>query len=197
MHSLTFAAALRAILRQAPNIVMIGEIRDKETANIATEASLTGHLVFSTLHTNDAPGAITRLLDIGVKPFLVASSLRAIMAQRLVRTICDNCKEPHDPTPDELAFIGSADLSGGQLYRGRGCTRCALTGYTGRKGLFEMFTISEEIQRMIFDKESSSIIRVKARERGMRTLREDGVRKVAAGVTTIEEVLRVTMGDKA
>jgi general secretion pathway protein E/type IV pilus assembly protein PilB len=194
---LSFAAALRSILRQAPNVIMIGEIRDVETARIATEASLTGHLVFSTLHTNDAPSAVTRLLDIGVKPFLVSSSLRAAMAQRLVRCICEECKEPHEPAASERDFLGTAagqaeDLV---LYKGRGCNKCALTGYSGRKGIFEIFVVNDEIQRMIFGKVSATELRVRAREMGMRTLREDGLRKVTAGVTTIEEILRVTMGD--
>lgn len=194
---MTFAAALRSILRQAPNIVMIGEIRDRETANIATEASLTGHLVFSTLHTNDAPSAVTRLLDIGVKPFLVASSVRAIMAQRLVRCVCENCKEEHKPTDKELRLLRvTADqVSELQLHKGRGCNRCNLTGYYGQVGIFEIFVVTDEIQRMIFEKVPASELRVRAREMGMRTLREDGLRKAAAGMTTIEEVLRVTMGD--
>ena len=194
---LTFASALRSILRQAPNIVMIGEIRDNETARIATEAALTGHLVFSTLHTNDAPSAITRLQDIGVKPFLVASSVRAIIAQRLVRTICDHCREEHKPTSNELLLLGAAaeQFSGVKLYRGRGCNKCALTGYSGRAGIFEILIINDEIQRMIFGKISSIEIRQKARELGMRTLREDGLRKVVIGTTTLDEVLRATMGD--
>lgn len=194
---LTFEAALRSILRQAPNIVMIGEIRDVETANIAIEASLTGHLVFSTLHTNDAPSAITRLLDIGVKPFLVASSLRAVMAQRLVRSICEHCKEEHKPTEVEYKLLGPAaqQMRESVLYKGHGCSKCALTGYSGRKGIFEIFVITDEIQRMIFNKTSSTELRIRARELGMRTLREDGLRKVTAGITTIEEILRVTMGD--
>lgn len=194
---LTFSAALRAILRQAPNVVMIGEIRDYETANIATEASLTGHLVFSTLHTNDAPGAVTRLLDIGVKPFLVASSLRAVMAQRLVRCICEGCKEEYEATEREISALGRAgeQITETRLYRGRGCNKCALTGYFGRKGIFEIFVVTDEIQRMIFEKSSAADLRVRAREMGMRTLREDGLRKAVAGVTTIDEILRVTMGD--
>ncbi len=193
----TFAAALRSILRQAPNVIMIGEIRDVETATIATEASLTGHLVFSTLHTNDAPGAITRLLDIGVKPFLVASSLRSVMAQRLVRAICEGCREEYTPSDHDLRLLGPAaeQMRAAQLFRGHGCKRCALTGYKGRKGIFEIFTISDEIQRMIFETVSATDLRVRARELGMRTLREDGLRKVIAGVTTLEEVFRVTMGD--
>ncbi len=194
---LTFGAALRSILRQAPNVVMIGEIRDLETANIATEASLTGHLVFSTLHTNDAPSAVTRLLDIGVKPFLVASSVQAVMAQRLVRMICENCKEPYQPERSEIELLGSGavHLDDAQFYHGRGCEKCSLTGYQGRKGIFEIFEMTDEIQDMIFQQLPASQMRIRAREMGMRTLREDGLRKVAAGWTTLEEVLRVTMGD--
>lgn len=194
---LTFSMALRSILRQAPNIVMIGEIRDLETANIATEASLTGHLVFSTLHTNDAPSAVTRLLDIGVKPFLAASSIRAVMAQRLVRCICEHCKEEYVPDPEVLKGLGAAgaQLEGKTLLRGHGCSNCSLTGYSGRKGLFEIFLVTDDIQKMIFDKLPVSELRAHARELGMRTLREDGLRKIASGMTTIEEVMRVTMGD--
>ena len=194
---MTFAKALRSILRQAPNVVMIGEIRDAETANIATEASLTGHLVFSTLHTNDAPGAITRLLDIGVKPFMVASSLRAVMAQRLVRCICDNCKEEYQPERHELSGLGVAgeSLLDQKLVRGHGCAKCSLTGYHSRKGLFEIMVVTDDLQRMIFEKVSAAELRNFAREAGMRTLREDGLRKIGAGITTVEEVLRVTMGD--
>ena len=193
----TFSRALRSILRQAPNIIMIGEIRDVETATIATEASLTGHLVFSTLHTNDAPSAITRLLDIGVKPFLVASSLRAVMAQRLVRNICEGCKEEYQPTDRELRLLGAAadQVQQVQLFRGHGCKKCGLSGYKGRKGIFEIFVLNDEIQRMIFETVSSSDLRARARELGMRTLREDGLRKAIAGVTTLEEIFRVTMGD--
>jgi general secretion pathway protein E/type IV pilus assembly protein PilB len=195
--NLDFSMALRSILRQAPNIVMIGEIRDAETADIAMEAALTGHLVFSTLHTNDAPSAITRLLDIGVKPFLVASAVRACMAQRLVRQICPNCKEPHVPTDRERKMLGPAakELASSTLFKGRGCPNCSLTGYKGRKGIFEIFVIDDVIQRMIFDRLPSTQLRMRAREMGMRTMREDGLLKVAAGLTTIEEILRATMGD--
>ncbi len=195
---LSFAAALRSILRQAPNVVMIGEIRDRETARIAVEASLTGHLVFSTLHTNDAPSAVTRLLDIGVKPFLAASSIRAVMAQRLVRCICDNCRESVAPREAELRLLGpaAAQMTESLLHRGRGCNKCALTGYYGRKGIFEIFLVTEEIQRMIYSKASSSDLRARARENGMRTLREDGLRKVVSGMTTLEEVMSTTMGDQ-
>jgi general secretion pathway protein E/type IV pilus assembly protein PilB len=194
---LTFAGALRSILRQAPNIVMIGEIRDFETANIATEASLTGHLVFSTLHTNDAPSAITRLLDIGIKPFLVASSVRAAMAQRLVRCHCKKCAEERAPTQIETNILSASHEGGSdmKIMAGRGCNECALTGYKGRKGIFEIFHISEDIQRMIFEKLPASELRIRARESGMRTLREDGMRKVISGMTSLDEILRVTMGD--
>ena len=195
---MTFDAALRAILRQAPNIVMIGEIRDLETAAIATEAALTGHLVFSTLHTNDAPSAITRLLDIGVKPFLVASALRAVMAQRLVRSICTDCREEYAPEVTELRSLGldPAEYEGSRLFHGTGCLRCNQSGYKGRKGLFEIFRLDDEIQQMIFDNRPARDLRARAREIGMRTLREDGIRKVLAGITTVNEVLRVTMGDE-
>ena len=196
---LTFAAALRAMLRQAPNIIMIGEIRDLETAEIAVNASLTGHLVFSTLHTNDAPSAVTRLIDIGVKPFLVASSTRAIMAQRLVRKICDKCKEPVKITDQQMRLLGPAaeQLSQAALFHGRGCPDCAHTGYRGRIGLFEIFVINDAVRHLIFERVSAAVLRTKARELGMRTLREDGLRKVIAGQTTLEDVFRVTMGDKA
>ncbi len=194
---MTFSAALRAILRQAPNIIMIGEIRDLETAEIAVNASLTGHLVFSTLHTNDAPSAVTRLIDIGVKPFLVASSTRAIMAQRLVRKICEKCKEPYQPQEAELRLLGPAakQLASAQLFHGKGCADCSFTGYRGRLGIYEIFLIDDQVRNLIFEQVSSTELRIKARELGMRTLREDGVRKVVAGITTLEEVLRVTMGD--
>ena len=194
---MTFSAALRAILRQAPNIIMIGEIRDLETAEIAVNASLTGHLVFSTLHTNDAPSAVTRLIDMGVKPFLVASSTRAIMAQRLVRKVCEKCKEPYTPPESELRLLGPAaqQLSNVQLYHGAGCADCSFTGYRGRIGIFEIFLINDEVRNLIFDQVPVTELRVKARELGMRTLREDGIRKVIAGQTTLSEVLRVTMGD--
>ena len=194
---MTFAAALRAILRQAPNIIMIGEIRDLETAEIAVNASLTGHLVFSTLHTNDAPSAVTRLIDMGVKPFLVASSTRAIMAQRLVRKICEKCKEPYTPDESELRLLGPAaqQLANAQLYHGKGCPDCNYTGYKGRIGIFEIFLIDDQVRNLIFEQVAATDLRIKARELGMRTLREDGLRKIVAGQTTLEEVLRVTMGD--
>ena len=194
---MTFAAALRSILRQAPNIIMIGEIRDFETAEIAVNASLTGHLVFSTLHTNDAPSAVTRLIDIGVKPFLVASSVRAIMAQRLVRRICDKCKEPYAVQETELRLLGPAakQLASAELFHGKGCADCSFTGYRGRLGIYEIFQLDDQVRNLIFEQVASAELRTKARELGMRTLREDGLRKAVAGLTTVEEVLRVTMGD--
>jgi type IV pilus assembly protein PilB len=194
---LTFAAALRSMLRQAPNVIMLGEIRDLETATIAINASLTGHLVFSTLHTNDAPGAVTRLIDIGVKPFLVASSTRALMAQRLVRKICKKCTAPHMPTEAELSALNITpeQAASADFRKGKGCADCSKTGHRGRMGIFEIFVIDDEARKLIYDKVPSSVLRVRAREMGMRTLREDGSRKVLAGQTTAEEVIRATVGD--
>jgi type IV pilus assembly protein PilB len=194
---LSFSAALRSMLRQAPNIIMLGEIRDLETATIAINASLTGHLVFSTLHTNDAPSAVTRLIDIGVKPFLVASSTRALMAQRLVRKVCKNCAAPYTPTESELRTlnIDSSAATGATFMRGKGCGNCSNTGYRGRFGVFEIFVIDDEARKLIYDRVPSSVLRTRAREMGMRTLREDGVRKVLAGLTSPEEVIRATVGD--
>ncbi len=194
---MTFASALRSMLRQAPNIVMVGEIRDLETAEIAINASLTGHMVFSTLHTNDAPGAITRLSDIGVKPFLVSTALRAALAQRLVRTVCKKCKKPYTPDAEELRSLNitPAQASAATFTKGLGCPNCNGTGYRGRYGIFEIFLVNEEIQRMIYDGTGTGQLREKARSLGMRTMREDGVRKVLAGATTIEEVVSITVGD--
>ncbi|HUB87013.1 MAG TPA: ATPase, T2SS/T4P/T4SS family [Verrucomicrobiae bacterium] len=196
---LTFASALRSILRQAPNVVMIGEIRDLETATIAINASLTGHLVFSTLHTNDAPSAVTRLVDIGVKPFLVASSTRCLMAQRLVRKICKKCNEPYQPTDSEMRVLGLTpeSLKAANVQHGRGCGNCNNTGNRGRFGIFEIFIIDDEARKLIYDRAPTSVLRARAREMGMRTLREDGIRKVLAGMTTPEEVIRATVGDEA
>jgi general secretion pathway protein E/type IV pilus assembly protein PilB len=195
---MTFAAALRAMLRQAPNIIMVGEIRDVETASIAINASLTGHLVFSTLHTNDAPSAITRLVDMGVKPFLVSSSIRAVLAQRLIRKICPDCKQPYTPTEAELRALNllSANLSEARFSKGRGCDRCRGTGYRGRAGIFEIFVVDDEIRHLINEGVPVSKIRQRARDLGMRVLREDGIRKVVSGMTTPEEVISATMGDK-
>jgi general secretion pathway protein E/type IV pilus assembly protein PilB len=179
-----FAAALRSILRQAPNVIMIGEIRDLETATIAINASLTGHLVFSTLHTNDAPSAVTRLIDIGVKPFLVASSTRALMAQRLVRKVCKRCTAPYTPAESELRTLSiDPTKSDASFRKGKGCGDCSKTGYRGRFGIFEIFVIDDEARKLIYDKVPSSV------------LREDGARKVLAGLTTPDEVIRATIGD--
>lgn len=191
---MTFSAALRAMLRQAPNIVMVGEIRDLETAEIAINASLTGHMVFSTLHTNDAPSAVSRLIDMGVKPFLVSASLRAALAQRLVRSICQNCKQSYQPSQSELSVLGltAEQAKGASFMRGEGCPKCGDKGYRGRKGVFEIFVVNQELEEMIYNNVSIVELRKKAREMGMRSMREDGYRKVMAGVTTLDEVLMVT-----
>ena len=195
---MTFAAALRAMLRQAPNIIMVGEIRDLETAEIAIHAALPGHLVFSTLHTNDAPGAIARLVDMGVKPFLVASSVRAVMAQRLVRRICKNCKQPYTPSKYEIQLMGMSQeyLDSHQFYKGAGCDKCGKTGYKGRIGIYEIFMVSEDMAKLIFRNEPSGVIREAARRNGMRSLRDDAVRKAEAGITTLEEVIYTTLMDE-
>lgn len=195
---MTFAAALKAMLRQAPNIVMVGEIRDLETAETAINAALTGHLVFSTLHTNDAPSAVTRLIDMGVKPFLVASSVRAIMAQRLCRRICGNCAAPNKPDPALISSLGLDDeiMKSNDFKKGKGCDICGKTGYKGRMGVYEIFMVGDEVQHLIFAKESSSVIRDAARKLGMRSLRDDALRKAAAGTTTLEEVMRLTVNDE-
>jgi type IV pilus assembly protein PilB len=190
---LDFARIIRAMLRQAPNIILVGEIRDQETADIAIQASLTGHLVFSTLHTNDAPSAITRLQDIGVPPFLVASSVIAIMAQRLVRLVCPKCKESDKPPSHEIRAAGltAQQVASATFQRGRGCSHCNHTGYRGRKGIYEMLKMNGPLREMTFNREPSQAIRRQARLHGMRTLLEDGVAKAVAGVTTLEEVLSI------
>ena len=196
---MTFAAALRAMLRQAPNIVMVGEIRDRETAEIAINAALTGHMVFSTLHTNDAPGAVTRLFDLGVKPFLVAASLRAVVAQRLVRTVCRHCRQPLALVPADWAAVGGrpAELAGATPLRGVGCPECGGTGFRGRRGIFEILLVNEGIQRLIYDNVTASKLRETARLNGMRTMREDGLRQVLTGLTTIDEIAAATVADFA
>ena len=190
----TFAKVLRAFLRQDPDVIMVGEIRDLETAQIAVQASLTGHLVFSTLHTNDAAGAVTRLIDMDVAAYLIASTLEAVLGQRLVRTICKNCKQPYEPTDEILAQLGlTREQVGGQpFYFGAGCEICNQTGYKGRKGLYEYLRVSEAIRNLIADRRPTLVIREKARELGMRTMREDGIRNILDGYTTVEEVLRYT-----
>ena len=194
---MTFAAALRAMLRQAPNIIMLGEIRDLETASIAIQASLTGHLVFSTLHTNDAPSAVARLADIGVKPFLIASAVRAIEAQRLVRKLCADCKTPSSLSDHDLRALGleAAQMADASIYGPAGCNKCRTLGYRGRLSLVEIFRIDDEVRSMINQQLTTPQLRKRARELGMRTLREDGIRKVLAGMTTADEVIEATMGD--
>jgi len=189
---LTFASCLRHILRQDPDVIMIGEIRDVETAQIAIQASLTGHLVLSTLHTNDAASAVTRLVDMGIEPYLISSSVVAVMAQRLVRTICPDCKRACE-RPQELASICQSPESAGQCYKGDGCEKCLQTGYFGRSGIFELLIIDDEIRELILKRNTSHIIKQLAIKKGMKTLRDDGLQKVLTGETTLEEVYRVTL----
>ena len=197
---LTFAAGLRSLLRQDPDIMMVGEVRDEETARIAIQAALTGHLVFSTLHTNDAPSAVTRLIDIGVEPYLVASSLVMVMAQRLLRRICADCKEFVEPNAQDMKLmkdlkIATDHLPNGRLPRGRGCDMCFNTGYSGRLAIYEMLPIFEEVKTLIVERASASAIKRAAFAKGMATLRQDGVDKIMQGLTSIPEVLRVTQLD--
>ncbi|RMG13663.1 MAG: type II secretion system protein GspE [Planctomycetota bacterium] len=194
---LTFDKGLRALLRQDPDVMMVGEIRDQETARIAIQAALTGHLVFSTLHTNDAPSSVTRLLDIGIEPYLVASSVIAAIAQRLVRVICAECKSEYEPTQEELQEIGLTRdaVPNGLVYLGMGCERCIETGYVGRTAIYEILTVNEAVRERIIARAGASVIREVAIEGGMKTLRADGARKVIEGVSTVEEVLRVTQLD--
>jgi type IV pilus assembly protein PilB len=195
---LTFARILRSMLRQAPNIILVGEIRDREVGDVAIQAALTGHLVFSTLHTNDAPSAITRLIDMGIKPFLVASSIQAIMAQRLIRVICSECKT-EDKNPDKriLKLLGftEEELKGQKVWKGAGCQRCGGSGYRGRVGIFEMVTMNTQLRDLAFKKAPTVELRATARASGMRTLLEDGKLKVLEGVTTPEDLLRVTQAE--
>jgi general secretion pathway protein E len=190
--NLTFAAGLRSILRQDPDVIMIGEIRDRETAEIAIHASLTGHLVFSTLHTNDAASAATRLIDMGIEPFLVASSVVAVLAQRLLRKICPDCRHPYKPSVEELSRLGRDSGPTVTLYRGSGCPACSQTGYRGRTGIFELLVIDDDIRRLIGAKADSAAIKQAAIAKGMVTLKQEGAARVAQGVTTTEEVMRIT-----
>ncbi len=194
--NLTFAAGLRSILRQDPDVIMIGEIRDRETAEIAIHASLTGHLVFSTLHTNDAASAATRLIDMGIEPFLVASSVVAILAQRLVRKVCSDCRQPYEPTEDELIRLG-LPCSGARptFYRGTGCPACSLTGYRGRTGIYEILLMDDELRRLVGAKADAAAIKQAAMTKGMVPLKLDGAARVARGLTTTEEVMRLTQQD--
>jgi type IV pilus assembly protein PilB len=191
---LTFAKALRSFLRQDPDIIMVGEVRDLETAQIAIQASLTGHLVLSTLHTNDAPGAVTRLIDMGTEPFLISSTLMAVLGQRLVRTICKSCRTPFEPTEAQLALLNLSphDLGDKVFYYGRGCSTCNDTGYKGRKGIFELLVVNDTIRALITERAPTVVLRQKAVELGMVTLREDGLRSIFDGDTTIEEVVKYT-----
>jgi type IV pilus assembly protein PilB len=191
---MTFMKALRSFLRQDPDIIMLGEMRDLETSQIAIQASLTGHLVLSTLHTNDAPGAVTRLVDMGVEPFLISSSLMAVLAQRLVRTICKKCRTPFEPTENQLSLLNLSphDIGDKAFYYGRGCQNCNDTGYRGRKGIFELLVINDAIRNLINERAPSVVLRQKAVELGMVTLREDGLRSIFDGATTIEEVVKYT-----
>src|SRR5512137_1521487 len=191
---LTFSRSLRAFLRQDPDIIMVGEMRDLETAQISIQASLTGHLVMSTLHTNDSPGAVTRMIDMGVEPFLISSTLLAVLGQRLVRTICKNCRTPFEPTETQLGLLNLSphDLGDKAFYYGRGCSTCNDTGYKGRKGIFELLIISDAIRALINERAPTVVMRQKAVELGMVTLREDGLRSIFDGDTTIEEVVKYT-----
>jgi type IV pilus assembly protein PilB len=191
---MTFAKALKAFLRQDPDIIMVGEMRDIETAQISIQASLTGHLVLSTLHTNDAPGAVTRLVDMGVEPFLISSTLMAVLAQRLVRTICKNCRTPFEPTEQQLALLNLSphDLGDKMFHYGRGCSVCNDTGYKGRRGIFELLVVTDAIRTLINERAPTVVVRQKSVELGMVTLREDGLRGIFSGETTIEEVVKYT-----
>jgi type IV pilus assembly protein PilB len=191
---MTFGKALRSFLRQDPDIIMVGEMRDLETAQISVQASLTGHLVLSTLHTNDSPGAVTRLVDMGVEPFLISSTLMGVLGQRLVRTVCKNCRTPFEPTEDQLGLLNLSlhDLGDKVFHYGRGCTICNDTGYKGRKGIFELLVVSEPIRTLINERAPTVVVRQKAVELGMITLREDGLRSIFEGDTTIEEVVKYT-----
>ena len=191
---LTFAKGLRSIVRQDPDVILVGEIRDLETAEIAIQSALTGHLVFSTLHTNDSASAVTRLIDMGIEPFLVTSSVTAIIAQRLVRVICEDCREAYDPDPVTLRNIGISPeiLQGRKVFRGRGCPSCLNTGFRGRSGIFELMVLDENIKNLILKTPDANSIKRLAIKQGMTTLRQDGARKLLEGVTTVEEVFRVT-----
>jgi type II secretory ATPase GspE/PulE/Tfp pilus assembly ATPase PilB-like protein len=195
---MTFATALRHVLRQDPDVIMIGEVRDVETARMAIQSSLTGHLVFSTLHTNDAAGAITRLLDLGVEPYLVSSSLIAVVAQRLVRRVCEDCRTEAEANPRDLRALGldaSHIEKGAKFYVGKGCDKCFHTGYRGRTGIYEVMLVADKVQDLIYKRESAGRIKKYALEVGMKTLRMDGARKVLQGITTVAEVLRVSQAD--
>jgi general secretion pathway protein E len=191
---LTFAHGFRSVLRHDPDVIMIGEIRDHETAEIASQAALTGHRVFSTLHTNDAPSAVTRLVDMGIEPYLVSSTVIGVEAQRLIRLLCPHCKEPYQPSPESLSKSGlnPADLEGVEIFRARGCPECFHTGYRGRTGIYELLIVDEEFQKAVARSPEANTVRQAALKTGMKTLVNDGISKVRQGITSLEEVLRVT-----
>jgi len=193
----TFAGAMRYFLRQDPDIILVGEIRDRETGEMAIQASLTGHIVFSTVHTNDAPTAITRLIDLGLEPYLINATLEGVVSQRLVRKICPNCREEYQPTPDAILSVGLRpdDVKGKKFYRGRGCDRCNNIGYYGRIGLFEILTIDDEMRDMMLQNASTQEIRTASRRMGCRSLRDSGLLAIYDGLTTVEEVSRATLAD--
>jgi len=188
----TFASALRALLRQDPDVIMVGEIRDEETARISVQAALTGHMVLSTLHTNDAPSSITRLINIGIEPYLISASLNAVLAQRLVRRICSNCKESYEPSDDVKKALERARMEPGKLWRGKGCDRCRKTGYSGRCGIYEVLVLDDSIRDMVAGRPNVTDLRRYCQEHGMVTLRDDGLRKLRKGVSTVEEILQAT-----
>ncbi len=190
--NLTFAAGLRSVLRQDPDVILVGEIRDSETAEIAIQAALTGHLVFSTLHTNDAAGAVTRLIDMKIEPFLISSSVMAILAQRLVRVLCKDCREPYAITPSESAELEIKPSPGTTVYRAKGCEKCFNTGYLGRKAIYELLMVDDEVRQLIMKNSDAATIKSLATQRGMRTLRQDGADNILQGITSVEEVVRVT-----
>jgi type IV pilus assembly protein PilB len=195
---LTFAKCLRSILRQDPDIILVGEIRDLETAEIAAQSALTGHLVFTTLHTNDAPSSIARLMDLGVEPFLVTATLEGIVAQRLVRKICEKCKTPFEPSEPQLIELGLTpeDIKDKKFYYGRGCSNCNKTGYRGRTGIFEIMLFNDEIRDLIMSQASTSVLRTAAQKAGMRLLRDNGLAAIYDGVTTIDEVVKETIAER-
>ena len=196
---LTFAKCLRSILRQDPDVIMVGEVRDLETAEIAVQASLTGHLVFTTLHTNDAPSSIARLMDLGLEPFLITATIEGVVAQRLVRKICTQCRTPFDPTEDMLMELGLTieDVKGKQFFYGRGCDNCNNTGYRGRLGIYEIMTFNDEMRELVMNHASTNVLRAAARKGGMRMLRENGLNAIYDGITTIEEVVKETISEEA
>ena len=192
---MTFANCLRTILRQDPDIILVGEIRDEETSQIAIQSALTGHLVFSTLHTSDAPTTVTRLIDMGIKPYLISATVEAVISQRLIRKICDSCKEAYIPSDESLKELNleKKDIKGKKFFRGKGCSNCRNIGYKGRMGIFEIMAIKEETRRLVAEQANTNLIRIAAKKNGMRTLRESGLIAIDNGLTTIEEVVRETM----